>query len=88
MLAHIIYRQRPLRTEAENARKKLREKNADMIVLNSLRDVGAGFGHDTNQVTIFKADGSAEKYPLQSKIDTARAIVLSIIDYRNVPKHA
>ena len=38
------------RIEAAYARKKLAEKNADMIVLNSLNDAGAGFGHDTNKI--------------------------------------
>lgn len=38
--------------ELDNARKKLEDKNADLIVLNSMRDPGAGFGHDTNKVTI------------------------------------
>jgi phosphopantothenoylcysteine decarboxylase/phosphopantothenate--cysteine ligase len=39
--------------ETENAKEKLVKKNADMIVLNSLNDPGAGFGHDTNKITIF-----------------------------------
>lgn len=78
-----------LETENEvlNARKKLKEKAADMIVLNSLRDAGAGFGHDTNEVTIFRADGQEDKHPLQSKADTARNIVQAIIGYRNARKN-
>src|SRR3546814_16137255 len=42
--------------ELENARKKLQEKNLDLIVLNSLRDEGAGFGTDTNKVTMLQQD--------------------------------
>lgn len=69
--------------EEANARKKLREKGADIIVLNSLKVAGAGFGHDTNQVTIFSADGTEVKHPLQSKSETARTIVQAIISFRN-----
>jgi phosphopantothenoylcysteine decarboxylase/phosphopantothenate--cysteine ligase len=59
--------------EASNAEKKLREKNLDMIVLNSLRDEGAGFGHDTNKVTFI--DGShREELPLTSKAEVAERI--------------
>src|SRR5262249_22032370 len=43
--------------ERENAIKKLEDKNADMIVLNSLKDEGAGFGFDTNKITIFEKNG-------------------------------
>ena len=53
--------------EEDNARKKLETKNADWIVLNSLRDAGAGFGHDTNKVTVFGKDGSIERLGLASK---------------------
>ena len=48
--------------EKEYAMRKLRKKNADMIVLNSLNDKGAGFGHDTNKITIFEKKG--KKSPL------------------------
>ena len=53
--------------EKENALRKLERKNLDAIILNSLRDKGAGFGTDTNIVTILQADGSATALPLQSK---------------------
>ncbi len=43
--------------ETEYALQKLQSKNADMIVLNSLQDAGAGFGHDTNKITIFDKTG-------------------------------
>jgi len=72
--------------EIENARKKLNGKNADMIVLNSLRDEGAGFGHDTNKITILKRDGSVSPLELQSKSDAAVAIVDHIIQLRYAEK--
>lgn len=53
--------------EKENALRKLERKNLDAIVLNSLRDKGAGFGGDTNVVTILQTDGNATALPLQSK---------------------
>jgi phosphopantothenoylcysteine decarboxylase/phosphopantothenate--cysteine ligase len=71
--------------ERANALEKLRSKGADMIVLNSLRDEGAGFGHDTNKVTLMDASGRASELPLQSKSDTAAAIVQAIIEYRHEP---
>jgi phosphopantothenoylcysteine decarboxylase/phosphopantothenate--cysteine ligase len=65
--------------ELSYARKKLTSKNADMIVLNSLNDAGAGFGFDTNQVTIFEKDGSEIPYPQKTKRAVARDIVDRII---------
>ncbi|MBR4969088.1 MAG: bifunctional phosphopantothenoylcysteine decarboxylase/phosphopantothenate--cysteine ligase CoaBC [Alistipes sp.] len=59
--------------EQSNAEKKLAEKNLDMIVLNSLRDEGAGFGHDTNKVTFIDA-ASREELPLISKAEVAERI--------------
>ena len=59
--------------EQSNAEKKLAEKNLDMIVLNSLRDEGAGFGHDTNKVTFIDA-ASREELPLVSKAEVAERI--------------
>lgn len=70
--------------EHENALKKLREKNADMIVLNSLNDEGAGFGHDTNKVTLLHANGEHLTLPLLSKAEVAMTIVNQIIELRNV----
>lgn len=60
--------------EAEHAQSKLERKNLDFIVLNSLRDAGAGFGVDTNVVTLIDAAG-AEKLPLLSKGEVAARIV-------------
>jgi phosphopantothenoylcysteine decarboxylase/phosphopantothenate--cysteine ligase len=65
--------------EAAYARKKLKAKNADMIVLNSLNDAGAGFGFDTNQVTIFEKNGTEIPYGKKSKQQVARDIVDRII---------
>jgi phosphopantothenoylcysteine decarboxylase / phosphopantothenate---cysteine ligase len=65
--------------EETYARKKLKSKNADMIVLNSLNDDGAGFGFDTNQVTIFEKDGNEIKYGQKNKQQVARDIVDRII---------
>ena len=58
---------------------KLKAKNADMIVLNSLSDSGAGFGHDTNKITVFKKDGDVVDFPVKSKKDVAADIVELII---------
>jgi len=66
--------------EREYARKKLAEKNADLIVLNSLNDSGAGFGHDTNRVTIFKKGGDEIQFETKSKDEVAKDIVDVIIN--------
>ena len=58
----------------ENAREKLERKNLDMIVLNSLRDKGAGFGTDTNKITVITRD-SEMAFPLKSKSDVAADIM-------------
>ncbi|HET6400033.1 MAG TPA: bifunctional phosphopantothenoylcysteine decarboxylase/phosphopantothenate--cysteine ligase CoaBC [Candidatus Kapabacteria bacterium] len=65
--------------EAEDyARKKLRDKNLDMIVLNNIADEGAGFGYDTNKVTIFTKSGERTALPLISKDQCAREILQKI----------
>ena len=64
--------------EFENAQGKLERKNLDFIVLNSLRDEGAGFGYDTNKVTLIDRKESTA-LPLQSKKDVARAIVSKLV---------
>lgn len=69
--------------ERENALKKLREKNLDMVVLNSLADTGAGFNHDTNKVTLFDNRGKETALPLQSKQAVAREIVNAIISLQH-----
>lgn len=60
--------------EEANAEGKLKRKNLDFIVLNSLRDKGAGFGGDTNKITLIDANGSQE-HPLMSKREVASIIV-------------
>jgi len=72
--------------EVENATKKLNNKNADMIVLNSLRDEGAGFGHDTNKITLLKRDGSVKPLALQTKREAAAVIVDQITELRYAEK--
>lgn len=64
--------------ELQNAQAKLEKKNFDFIVLNSMRDAGAGFGHDTNKISILHRDGSKKDFPLKSKIEVARDIVAEI----------
>jgi phosphopantothenoylcysteine decarboxylase/phosphopantothenate--cysteine ligase len=65
--------------EREYALRKLKEKNADIIVLNSLRDAGAGFAGDTNKITIFANDGSEQPYEQKSKQQVAADIVDKIV---------
>ncbi|MEH0155873.1 bifunctional phosphopantothenoylcysteine decarboxylase/phosphopantothenate--cysteine ligase CoaBC [Limibacter armeniacum] len=64
--------------EQENAIKKLHKKNLDFVVLNSLQNKGAGFGHDTNQITIFDEQG-ATTFPLKSKREVAEDIVAYLL---------
>ena len=66
--------------EIENAKKKLKNKNLDFIVLNSLKTKGAGFGHDTNKVSFIDSDGKVEKSNLKAKSEVAHDIVRKIID--------
>ena len=61
--------------EKVNALKKLNNKNLDAIVLNSLKDEGAGFGGDTNKVTIFAKDGSQLETDLASKAEIAAEVI-------------
>ena len=65
--------------EKKNALLKLERKRMDAIVLNSLRDEGAGFGTDTNRVTILSANGNSIELPLQSKSDIADKIIEAVI---------
>lgn len=61
--------------ERENALGKLQRKNLDFIVLNSLRDAGAGFAGDTNKITVIDAAGKVSEYPLETKAAAAARIV-------------
>jgi len=65
--------------EMENAVKKLNSKNFDFIVLNSLNDAGAGFGCDTNKITIIEKNGHSEIFELKLKEKVAEDIVDKII---------
>lgn len=67
--------------EKEYAREKLEKKNADMIVLNSLNDAGAGFGHDTNKITIFRKNGEEIGFDTKTKEEVAKDIVDTIIRF-------
>jgi phosphopantothenoylcysteine decarboxylase/phosphopantothenate--cysteine ligase len=69
--------------EKENALKKLAEKNADLIVLNSLKDEGAGFGHSTNKIIILDKKGNEYRFDKKSKKEVATDIINTIINYRN-----
>ena len=61
--------------EFKNAAKKLKNKNLDFIVLNSLKDKGAGFGYDTNKISIINKDNKRKEFELKSKHDVASDIV-------------
>jgi len=69
--------------ELENAKGKLERKNFDFIVLNSLRDKGAGFAVDTNKITIVRKDNKIKKFELKSKKQVAVDIVNEIVDLIN-----
>lgn len=66
--------------EQENALKKLESKNFDLIVLNSLKDEGAGFGHDTNKITIIDREHKITSFALKEKKAVAKDIVQTIIE--------
>lgn len=68
------------RNEKTYALQKLKEKRADMIVLNSLNDPGAGFGVDTNKITIFQKDGQELAFGRKSKQQVAKDIVDRIVN--------
>ncbi|HDR50516.1 MAG TPA: phosphopantothenoylcysteine decarboxylase, partial [Mariniphaga anaerophila] len=65
--------------EIENAQKKLEKKNLDFIVLNSLNDSGAGFGVDTNKITIIERGNKKQAFELKSKKEVAADIVAKMI---------
>ncbi len=67
----------------ENAARKLKAKNLDIVVLNSLSDPGAGFGTDTNKITIFDHLGHSAVFGLKSKAEVADDIVNYIAEYRS-----
>jgi phosphopantothenoylcysteine decarboxylase/phosphopantothenate--cysteine ligase len=65
--------------ERDNALGKLKTKNVDMVVMNSLNDTGAGFGTDTNKISIFDKSGKEFDFELMSKKEAAKNIVDTII---------
>jgi phosphopantothenoylcysteine decarboxylase/phosphopantothenate--cysteine ligase len=69
--------------ELENAQRKLRHKNMDIIVLNSLNDEGAGFGYDTNRITIIDRNNVIDRFELKSKEEVAVDIFRKIISLIN-----
>lgn len=66
--------------ELENAKTKLKKKNLDLIVLNSLRDKGAGFKTDTNKVTLITKDNKVIPFPVKTKKEVAIDILEHILD--------
>jgi phosphopantothenoylcysteine decarboxylase/phosphopantothenate--cysteine ligase len=66
--------------EEFNAKLKLEKKNLDFIVLNSLNDVGAGFQHDTNKISIINNNGNIKKFDLKPKAEVAKDIVAELIE--------
>jgi phosphopantothenoylcysteine decarboxylase/phosphopantothenate--cysteine ligase len=73
---------------AENARKKLAAKNADLIVANDVSAEGAGFDHDTNIVTLFSRDGRDLGLPRMTKTEVAQRILDEVIRLRATPRTA
>ncbi len=65
--------------EIANARGKLQKKNLDLIILNSLRDEGAGFGLETNRITIIDSNNNIDKFELKTKGEVASDILKKII---------
>lgn len=72
--------------ELENAQSKLKKKNLDMIVLNSLQEQGAGFGHDTNKISIIDANQKTD-FELKSKTEVAQDILKTIIEKLDLRKN-
>lgn len=69
--------------EEANAKSKIHRKNLDFIVLNSLKDKGAGFATDTNKITIIDKDFNIQKYTLKSKAEVSKDILNTIIQKLN-----
>ncbi|MEA2042135.1 MAG: bifunctional phosphopantothenoylcysteine decarboxylase/phosphopantothenate--cysteine ligase CoaBC [Bacteroidota bacterium] len=67
--------------EMVNAKRKIEKKNFDFIVLNSLKDKGAGFSHDTNKVTIVDRNNKIQEFELKSKLQVAEDILNKISEY-------
>lgn len=72
---------------AEHARRKLKEKAADLIVANDVTAPGAGFDQETNIVTIFRSDGREQSLPKLTKIQVAHRILDEIVELRRSTHH-
>lgn len=68
--------------EIENAKQKIKKKNLDLIVLNSLNDKGAGFKNDTNKVTIIDKYNNLKEFKLKTKQEVAKDILNTILDFK------
>ena len=66
--------------ELSHAKNKLEKKNLDLIVLNSLNDEGAGFGYDTNKITVVDYAGKVTPYELKKKDEVAEDVFKHIIE--------
>jgi len=69
--------------ELKNAKEKLKNKNLDFIVLNSMNDKGAGFSSDQNKITIIDKKNKANAFPLKNKDEVAKDIVAKILELTN-----
>lgn len=69
--------------ELKHAQEKLLKKNADIIVLNSLNNEGAGFSHDTNKITVIKKNGEIKDFDLKNKKEVAKDIIDEVISLMN-----
>lgn len=67
-------------SEIENAQEKIIKKNFDLIVLNSLRDKGAGFGHDTNKISIIDKENNILDFELKTKQEVAKDIINAVLE--------
>jgi len=63
----------------ERGRRKMQRKGVDLLVINDVSAPGTGFDHDTNEVTIMRADGSHTEVPMTSKYAVANAVLDSVI---------
>ncbi|MCX6295377.1 MAG: bifunctional phosphopantothenoylcysteine decarboxylase/phosphopantothenate--cysteine ligase CoaBC [Bacteroidetes bacterium] len=69
--------------EIRNAKDKIKKKNLDLIVLNSLNDKGAGFKADTNKITIIDRNNKITKFELKSKEEVAKDILKSVLNFKS-----
>lgn len=69
--------------EIENAKGKLTRKNLDFIVLNSLQDKNAGFGYDTNKITIIDKENNTFKTSLKTKDEIAKDVISYVENYQS-----